>query len=80
MFLMFLKSIRVNECIIKVCSAKSIKVGSKNMVDEILKCCWAIGETKRHNQRLKKAISGSQGGLLFLPFRYLDEVIGSLNI
>jgi hypothetical protein len=63
-----------------VCSAKSIEVGSKNIMDEILKCCWGIGETTWHNQRLKKAISGVEGGFPFLLFCHSDEVIGPSNV
>jgi uncharacterized protein with ACT and thioredoxin-like domain len=80
MFLMFFKSIRVNERVMKVCGTKSIEVGGENIINEILKCCRGIREAKRHNQRLEKAISGSEGGLPFLPFCHSDEVIGSLNV
>jgi hypothetical protein len=45
-FLVFFKCIRVNECVIKVHGAESIEVGSKNIIDKILKCCRGIGETK----------------------------------
>jgi hypothetical protein len=77
---MFFKSIRVNEHVIKVYGTKLIKVRSKNIIDEILKYCQGIGKTKRHNQRLEKAVSGSEGGLPFLPFCHSDDVIGSLNV
>jgi hypothetical protein len=43
MFLVFFKSIRVNKYIIKVHSTKLIEVGSKNIIDEILKYCRGIG-------------------------------------
>jgi translation initiation factor IF-2 len=46
MFLVFFKSVRVNEDIIEVCSAKSVEIGSENIIDEILEGCWGIGETK----------------------------------
>jgi hypothetical protein len=46
MFLVFFKTVGVNKGIIEVCSAKSVKIGSKNVVDEILEGCWSIGETK----------------------------------
>jgi hypothetical protein len=80
MFLVFFKSIGVNQRIIKVCGAKSSEVGSENIVDEVLKCCRGIGETKRHNQRLKKAVLRAEGSFLFLPFCHSDEVIGPPNI
>jgi hypothetical protein len=62
------------------CGTKLIKVGSRNIIDKILKYCQGIGKTKRHNQRLEKAISESESGLPFLPFCYLDEVIGFSNV
>jgi hypothetical protein len=80
MFLVFFKSIRVNECVIKVCSTESIDVGSENIVDEILKCCQGIGKTKCHNQRFEKAVLGMEGSFPFLPFRHVDEVIGPSNV
>jgi hypothetical protein len=80
MFLVFFKSIRINKCLIKVCSVKSIEVGSENIINEILKCCRGIGESKWHNQRLKKAISGPEGGSPLLPFLHLDEVTGPSNV
>jgi hypothetical protein len=80
MFLVFFKSVGVNEGIIEIRSAKSVEIGSKNVVDEILEGCWGIGETKWHNQGLEKAISGLEGGLPFLPFRHLNEVIGPADI
>jgi hypothetical protein len=79
-FLVFFKSVRVNEGIIEVCSTKSVEIGSKNIIDEILEGCWGIGKTKWHNQGLEKAISSLEGGLLFLPFRHLNEVIGPTNV
>jgi hypothetical protein len=80
MFLVFFKSMRVNKDVIDVHSAKLIKVGSENIVDKILKSCRAIGETTWHDQRLKKAISGLEGSLPYLPIRHSDEVIGPVNI
>jgi hypothetical protein len=80
MFLVFFKSIAVNEGIIKVYSTKSVKIGSENIIDKMLEGYWGIGETKWHNQRLEKAISGLEGSLLFLPFCYLNEVIGPINV
>jgi hypothetical protein len=49
MFLVFLKSIRVDLCIMKICSVESIKVGGKDIIDEILKYCQGIGKTKWHD-------------------------------
>jgi hypothetical protein len=80
MFLVFFKSVGVNEGIIEVCSAKSVEIGSENVVDEILEGCWGIGETKWHNYGLEKAICGLEGGLQFLPFCHLNEVIGPANV
>jgi hypothetical protein len=80
MFLVFFKSVGVNEGIIKICSAKSVEVGSENIVDEILEGGWGIGETKCHNQGLEKAISGSEGSLPFLPFHHSNEVIGPADV
>jgi hypothetical protein len=80
MFLVFFKSIRVNEGIIEVYSIRSVKIGSKNVIDEILEGCWGIGENKWHNQGLEKAISSPEGGLLFLPFYHLNKVIGPMNV
>jgi hypothetical protein len=57
-----------------------IKVGSENIIDEILKYCQGIGKTKWHNQRLEKAISGVEGSFPFLPFCHTDEVIGLSNV
>jgi hypothetical protein len=80
MFLVFFKSVRVNEGIIEVRSAKLVEIGSKNIIDEILEGCWGIGETKWHNQGLEKAISGLESGLPFLPFHHSNEVIGPTNV
>jgi hypothetical protein len=80
MFLVFFKSVRVNEGIIEICSAKSVEIGTKNVIDEILESCWGIGETKWHNQGLKKAISSLEGSLPFLPFRHSNEVIGPMDV
>jgi hypothetical protein len=80
MFLVLLECIGVNKHVIKECSAESIKVGSENIIDEILKCCQGIGKTKWYHQRFKKAILGIEGSFLLLSFCYLDEVIYSSNI
>jgi hypothetical protein len=45
-FLVFLKCIRVDQCVIEICGAESIEVGAKDIIDEILKCCQGIGKTK----------------------------------
>jgi hypothetical protein len=78
MFLVFFKSIRVNEHIVKVCGAKLIEVGSKNIIDEVLKYCQGTGKTKWYKQRFEKAISGMEGSFPFLPFCYSDEIIDPL--
>jgi hypothetical protein len=80
MCLVFFKSVIVNKGIIEVYSIKSVEIGSKNIVDEILQGCWGIGKTKWYNQRLEKAISGLEGSLPFLPFCHSNEVIGPMNI
>jgi hypothetical protein len=49
MFLVFLKSIRVDQCVVEICGAESIKVGGKDIIDELLKCCRGIGKTKWHD-------------------------------
>jgi hypothetical protein len=79
-FLVFFKSVGVNEHIIEIHSAKSVKIGSENIIDEILEGCRGIGETKWHNQGLEKAISGLEGSLPFLPFRYSNKVIGPADV
>jgi hypothetical protein len=80
MLLVFFKGIGINKGIVEVHSAKLIEIGSENIVDEVLKGCWSIGETKWHNQGFEKAVLGLEGSLPFLPFRHSDEVIGPVNI
>jgi hypothetical protein len=46
MFLVFLKSIRVDQCVVEICSVELIEVGGKDIIDEILKCSWGIGKTE----------------------------------
>jgi hypothetical protein len=48
-FLVFLKSIRVDQCVIEIRGAESVEVGGKDIIDEILKCCWGIGKAEWHN-------------------------------
>jgi hypothetical protein len=79
-FLVFFKSVGVNEGIIEICSAKLVEIGSENIIDEIFEGCQGIGETKWHNQELEKAISGLEGCLPFLPFCHSNEVIGPTDV
>jgi hypothetical protein len=48
-FLVFLKSIRVDQCVVEICGAELIEVGGKDIIDETLKYCQGIGKTKWHD-------------------------------
>jgi hypothetical protein len=50
MLLVVFKFLGVYDCVVKVCSVESIKVGYSELIDEDLKYCMYIYQYKRYNR------------------------------
>ena len=51
-----------------------------DVIHHRLECCWRIGESKVHDRRLKKSVSGFKRCLLFVSFANAYVVIPPANI
>ena len=50
----------------------------EDVVHEVLKSCWCISQTERHNTPFEGAVAGVEGGFPFVTFTDLNEVVGVL--
>ena len=46
----------------------------------MLKSCWCISQTERHNTPFEGAVAGVEGGFLFVTFMDSNEVVDVLQI
>jgi hypothetical protein len=73
-------AIGINKDVIDVDNEVNIKHIAENVIHETLKNSGTIGKAERHNLLLKQTITGLEGGLPFITFRELDQVICMLKV
>jgi len=72
--------VQVNEDVIQVNEDANIKEVAKNVVHELLKGSWRIGESKRHYTPFKGAIVSLECGFPFVTFADSDKMVGMLEV
>jgi len=72
--------IRVDEDIVQVNEVANIEEVTKNVVHELLKGSWRIGESERHDTPFKGAIAGLECSFPFVTFMDSDKLIGMSEV
>jgi hypothetical protein len=80
MYLMFSHGIVIDQDVAKVGRNKVVEERSKDIVDKMLECRRGFGESKGHDKRFEKAITGAESRLPFLPFSHADQVVGMSDV
>ena len=68
MLLKLLYILEINQNVVQIANNKVIEEFSKNIVHQVLKDCWHICKSKRHDKVFKVAIPCPKSGLPFISF------------
>ena len=68
MLLRLLYILGINQNVVKITNNKVLEKFSKNIVHQVLKDCWCVCKSKRHDKVFKVAIPCLKSGLSFISF------------
>jgi len=80
MVTMEIRIVGVDEDVIQVHEDTNIEEVAKNVVHELLKSGWRIGESERHYTPFKRAIASSECSFPFVAFMDSDKMVGMLEV
>ena len=65
--LVLFESVRVDKQVVEISNHEIVKIFSKGVIDEVLKCARSIAKAKGHNLIFIKSISTAEGRFPFFP-------------
>ena len=80
MFIMFLRSLGVNEDIVQIDYHIFVKDVREDAVHITLESSRSIGEAEVHDHKIKGTIMSSEGGFPFITRSDVDEVVGTMEV
>ena len=80
MFIMFLRSLGVNEDIIQIDYHIFVEDVREDAVHITLESSGSVGEAEVHDHKIKGSIMSSEGGFPFITGSNVDEVVGTTEV
>ena len=80
MFIVFLRSLGVNEDIVQIDYHVFVEDVGEDAVHITLESSGSVGEAKVHDHKIKGSITSSEGGFPFITGSDADEVVGTMEV